>query len=60
MPLDAEYAELEEVLPYLEAVVTDRARIEADLRERVPALVKASATAVDFAVECLRRRRSLP
>ncbi len=59
VPLDAEYAELEEVLPHLEAVVTNRTRIAADLRERVPGLIEASATAVDFAVECLRRQREI-
>ncbi len=59
VPLDAEFAELEEVLPYVATVIEERARIAGDLRERVPGLVEASATAVDFAVECLRSRRPI-
>lgn len=59
VPLDAEYVALDQVLPYLEAVVTNRARIAADLNERVPGLVEASATAVNFAVERLHERRGI-
>ena len=59
LPLDAEFATFEEVLPYLERVVTQRGRIASDLHSRAPDLVRRSATGVDYALELIRRERPL-
>jgi polysaccharide pyruvyl transferase WcaK-like protein len=59
VPLDAEFAGSDEVLPYLERVVARREKIAQDLQMRAPDLVRRSATAVEYAIELIRERRQL-
>jgi len=53
VPLDAEFASFGEVWPYVARVMSDRKRIAAALRERIPSLIERSAYGVNTAVEII-------
>lgn len=53
VPLDAEFASFDEVWPYVARVMSDRKRIAAALRERIPSLIERSAYGVNTAVEII-------